>query len=296
MDMTYLWAGFAIGFAAIGAAIGQGILVKKAIELMGKDPTLGNTYLTIMILWVALVESVAIYGLIIAFQILGADGLSMSVSVGAGLAIGLAGLWVWIGEGLLVAGWLEAMNIDTENRNKILTFMILFLALVESAAIYGVVTAFQVLGLWADTGYIWIGAGLAVWLAGLWVGIGEWILAQKALINMGKSIALSPLFLVTTILGIALVESAAIYGLIVAFQMIGQPGLSGILPIAAWCAIWLAALGTGVGEGNVVSSALSALYRNPQNKDKIITSMILGIALVESVAIYGLIVAFQVIG
>ena len=296
MDIPFLWAGIAIGFAAIGAAIGQWILVHKAIQLMGKDPNMGNTYLTIMILWVALVESVAIYGLIIAFQILGAEGIATGISLWAGLAIGLAGLGVWIWEWLLVAGWLEAMNIDTENKNKILTFMILFLALVESAAIYGVVTAFQILSLWAESSMIGIGAGLAVGLAWLGVWIGEWLLAQKSLINIAKNITLTPLFLVTTILWIALVESAAIYGLIVAFQMITQPELVWMIPIAAWCAIWLAALWTGIGEWNVVSSGLSALYRNPHGKDKILTTMILWIALVESVAIYGLIVAFQIIG
>ena len=296
METPYLWAGLAIWLAAIWAAIGQWILVYKAIQLMGKDPNMGNTYLTIMILWVALVESVAIYALIIAFQIMGADGLSTGLWVGAGLAIWLAGLGVWIWEWLLVAGGLEAMNIDTENKNKILTYMILFLALVESAAIYGVVTAFQILSLWVESSHIGIGAGLAVWLAGLWVGIGEWILAKKSLLMIAKNSRMTSLFLVTTILWIALVESAAIYGLIIAFQMMNTVAIAWLLPIAAGLAIGLSALGTGFGEGNVVSAALGALYRNPHHKDKILTTMVLWIALVESVAIYGLIVAFQVIG
>jgi len=40
------------------------------MEIMGKNPKMSSFYLTVTILGVALVESVAIYGLIIAFQIL----------------------------------------------------------------------------------------------------------------------------------------------------------------------------------------------------------------------------------
>jgi F0F1-type ATP synthase membrane subunit c/vacuolar-type H+-ATPase subunit K len=37
------------------------------------------------------------------------------------------------------------MYKNPNNKKRILTFMILFLALIESAAIYGLVTAFQIL-------------------------------------------------------------------------------------------------------------------------------------------------------
>jgi F0F1-type ATP synthase membrane subunit c/vacuolar-type H+-ATPase subunit K len=42
---------------------------------------------------------------------------------------------------------MQAMNVNPENKNKIMTFMILFLALIESAAIYGLVMAIQMLNM-----------------------------------------------------------------------------------------------------------------------------------------------------
>jgi len=62
-----------------------------------------------------------------------------------------------------------------------------------------------------------LGAGLAIGLAGLGVGIWEGMVAKKSLESMGKNPEMSGYFLVLTILGIALVESAAIYGLIIAW-------------------------------------------------------------------------------
>jgi F0F1-type ATP synthase membrane subunit c/vacuolar-type H+-ATPase subunit K len=62
------------------------------MEVMGKSPKMATFYLTVTILGIALVESAVIYGLVVAFQLLGAEGLPLYSSIGAGLAIGLAGL------------------------------------------------------------------------------------------------------------------------------------------------------------------------------------------------------------
>ena len=62
----------------------------------------------------------------------------------------------------MVSGALEAINKDPENRNRIMTYMILFLALIESAAIYGLIIAFQMLGNIDISSSIALGAGVAI--------------------------------------------------------------------------------------------------------------------------------------
>ncbi len=68
----------------------------------------------------------------------------------------------------------------------------------------------------------------------------------------------------------------------------------GLIAIAAGIAV-LAGLGTGIGEGIAASRALEALGRNPEAEGKIRTLMILGIALTETVALYGLLVSLILI-
>jgi F0F1-type ATP synthase membrane subunit c/vacuolar-type H+-ATPase subunit K len=148
------------------------------------------------------------------------------------------------------------------------------------------------------TDVMMVGAGLAIGLAGLWVSIGEGIIAMKSLQSIGKNPDMSNYFLVLTILGIALTESAAIYGLIVAFNIMGldPAAIEPWRAVGAWLAVWLAWLWAGVGEGMLVSGAMEATLRNPEMKTKYMTFMILFLALVESAAIYGLIVAFRLLG
>ena len=145
----YLGAGLAIGLAGLGVGVGEWIVARKSLEIMGKNPDMIGTFLVLTILGIALTESAAIYGLIVAFSILWVDPETVVYSskmIGAGLAVGLAGAGSGIGEGMLVAGAMEAILRNPEIKGKIMTFMILFLALVESSAIYGLVIAFSLLG------------------------------------------------------------------------------------------------------------------------------------------------------
>ncbi|WPD23878.1 MAG: ATP synthase F0 subunit C [Candidatus Electrothrix scaldis] len=65
-----------------------------------------------------------------------------------------------------------------------------------------------------------------------------------------------------------------------------------IVCLAAALAIGLTGLGAGIGMGQGVGSACAGIARNPESKGPITTTMILGMALIESIAIYGLVIAF----
>ena len=62
--------------------------------------------------------------------------------------------------------------------------------------------------------------------------------------------------------------------------------------LAAALSIGLTGLGAGLGMGRGVESACNGIARNPEAKGPITTTMIIGLALIESIAIYGLVIAF----
>src|SRR5579859_143018 len=64
--MTVLAAGLAIGLGAIGAGIGQGMAVGKALEAMARQPEMANTFQTNMFIGLAIIESLAIYALVVS--------------------------------------------------------------------------------------------------------------------------------------------------------------------------------------------------------------------------------------
>ena len=64
-----------------------------------------------------------------------------------------------------------------------------------------------------------------------------------------------------------------------------------LICIGAGLSIGLAAIGAGIGIGLVGQGATTGLARNPEIQPKLMVFMILGMALAESVAIYGLVIS-----
>ncbi len=61
--------------------------------------------------------------------------------------------------------------------------------------------------------------------------------------------------------------------------------------LATAVAIGLGVIGPGIGVGLIGSKAVEALGRNPEAENSIRTTMILGAAFAESIAIFALVVA-----
>jgi F-type H+-transporting ATPase subunit c len=68
------------------------------------------------------------------------------------------------------------------------------------------------------------------------------------------------------------------------------------LAIATGFGIAIAAFGGALGQGRTAATALEGIARNPGAADKMFTPMILGLALIESLVIYSLIISFLLQG
>lgn len=69
----------------------------------------------------------------------------------------------------------------------------------------------------------------------------------------------------------------------------------GWIAMAAGLSIAVAALGGGLGQGRAAAAALDGIARNPGAAGQIRGPMILGLALIESLVIYALIIALLLV-
>ncbi len=67
------------------------------------------------------------------------------------------------------------------------------------------------------------------------------------------------------------------------------------LAVGAGIAIGLAALGCGIGQGITGGNTTAGIARNPGAADVMFTNFILAMVLIESIAIYGLVVAMLLV-
>ncbi len=218
--------------------------------------------------------------------------------VGAGIAVGISGMGSGIGVGLAGSAGSGAIVYRPNRFSKFL----LFQALPQTQAIYGFLVAIIIFlrtGVWGgeavdvpfSTGLLFVGAGLAVGIAGL-SAIGQGITAASAI---GAAAEREDTFTRGMIFSV-LPETQAIYGFLVAVLLIfmGTSKIStassaygmGVAAIGAGLAVGVAGL-SAIGQGIAAGAGITSYVRSPET---FVRSMLFSI-MSELFAIFGLLIA-----
>jgi F-type H+-transporting ATPase subunit c len=70
----------------------------------------------------------------------------------------------------------------------------------------------------------------------------------------------------------------------------------GLIGLGAGVGMGLAAFGVGLGQGRATAAAMESIGRNPNSADRLFTTFILGLALMEALALYTLVIAILLNG
>lgn len=71
MSLGALAAAIAVGLGALGAGVGNGLIVSKTVEGVARQPELRGQLQTIMFIGIGLVEAIPIIGVVIAILVMG---------------------------------------------------------------------------------------------------------------------------------------------------------------------------------------------------------------------------------
>lgn len=96
-----------------------------------------------------------------------------------------------------------------------------------------------------------------------------------------------------------LISMATLFSAVPAFAQDAAQAASangGTIALAAGLAIGVAAIGGALGQGRIGAAAMDGIARNPQAAKAMFVPMIVGLALVESLVIYALVIAFMLQG
>ncbi len=312
-------AGLAVGVAGL-SGIGQGIAAGAGIGSVAEREDLFGKGMVFSVL----PETQAIYGMLIAILLMVSSGLLQGtmdanlhviasqfdlisvqsvglIAVGAGLAVGIAGL-SGIGQGIAASSGIGCVAEKEEMFGKAMVFSVL----PETQAIYGMLIAIllmvstpllgEVSGILLSLGLVGVGAGLAIGIAGL-SGIGQGIAAASGIATVSEDETMFGKGMVFSVLP----ETQAIYGLLIAILLMVFSGiigtvedptttLQGIASIGAGIAIGIAGV-SGVGQGITSGSAIAAVSKREDTFGK---GMIFSV-MSETFAIFGLLIAIFII-
>jgi F-type H+-transporting ATPase subunit c len=98
-------------------------------------------------------------------------------------------------------------------------------------------------------------------------------------------------------LGVFLALSLVYSGVAMAQEAGGglSSDVKAMIALAAGLGIAIAAFGGALGQGKAAAAAIEGIARNPGAYQKVFTPMILGLALIESLVIYSLLISFLLV-
>lgn len=95
---------------------------------------------------------------------------------------------------------------------------------------------------------------------------------------------------------LAVLSSSAVAFAEEAVHTAGGSAAGSALALAAGLGIAIAAFGGALGQGKAAAATLEGIARNPGAAPKLLTPMIIALALIESLVIYALVIAFLLQG
>src|SRR5579864_423655 len=160
---------------------------------------------------------------------------------------------------------------------------------------------------WFSTTMV-IAGGLAISVGVMLPAVGQARAASQAISAIARQPDEADTISRNLFVGLAMIESLALYVLIVVLILLFANPLQALVSqaaqqstaafwflagsaIAAVVAITGGAMLAAVGQGRVTGAALSAIAEQPEARDAISTSLFISLALLESLALYALIVS-----
>lgn len=70
----------------------------------------------------------------------------------------------------------------------------------------------------------------------------------------------------------------------------------GLIAIGAAITMGLAALGVGLGQGNLAGKAMEGMARQPENSGRLTTGMIVAMAIMETALVLAFVIAIMLVG
>ena len=304
-----LSAGICMGLGALGSGVGAGYPALEALWGSARQPALGGQMTTTMLIGQAVCQTPAIFALVISFMLMFKDCTGLAVwpygaaLLGAGLAMGFGAIGSGWGGGMAGGAACAGAARQPRLRSSLTTLMLVGQAVSQTPAIFALLVAIMLITIGPKEGTLinsaaMLGAGISIGFGAIGSGMGNGLNAEGACTAVSRESGASKDMLTFMLVGQAVGQTPVIFALVVSLMLLfigfqipaTLVGFCALL--AAGIAMGLAAIGSGYGNGDTAASACKAIATCPEEKAGIMTLMLVGQAVGQTPAIFGLLVAF----
>ncbi len=229
--------------------------------------------------------------------------VQLAAFTGGGLAMGLGAIGAALGEGFTAGLANEGLSARPEKSGEIFKNMLVGQAIAESAAIFALVIAVLLLFVNPGSSYLLkapalLAAGLSMGIGACGSGLGSGFPAGEACRGIARQPRMGSNLTTNMLIGAAVCQTPAIFAMVVALLLIFSD-FSHMPFYPAWAALLgaglstgLSAIGSGVGGGLAAGASCEGIARQPESLGNVTTTMLVGQAVSQTPAIFGLLISF----
>jgi len=309
---AYLAGGIAMGFGAVGAAIGEGYTAAQANLSVSRNSENSGDLFKNMLVGQAVAESASIFALVIAILLLFLDHpdatvIKAAAFIGAGICMGCGAIGSGVGSGFPGGQACWGIARQPAVTSRLTTNMLIGSAVCQTPAIFSMVVALMLIFMdfsqapLAPTWAALIGAGLSTGLAAIGSGFGGGLAAGASCEGIARQPETVGNVTTTMLVGQAVAQTPSIFGLLVSFILMFKSfpestTLSAAMALlAAGLCMGFGGIGPGIGNGNTAEGAVRWVARNVTHAGELMRMMLVGQAVSQSTAIYAMVVSLVLI-
>lgn len=225
--------------------------------------------------------------------------------LGAGLALGLGGIGAAIGMGMAAGNANEGIMRQPQTQSYMLRTMLIGQAVGGSPSIFALVIGLLILfytpaGEPTTIAASFIGAGISIGFGCFGSGLGCGWPAGLGCNGVARNPRRTTSVSSSMIIGQAVAQSPSIFATVIALIMLflrmpGEGWVAFGICVGGGLAMGASALGPGIGSGTTAGGAVDGVSRWPLNQANTLRTMLIGQAVCQTPAIFGMLVAFIMI-
>lgn len=293
--------------STFATGLGQGLIGKHALQAMHKQPSSANNISKLCVIGTAITETAAIMGILVSLLLLNDmqnlqnSDWSMYGIIGIALAVGISGFCAGIASAFPAIAACSSLARQPFLQTKILNIMLITQTLIMTPNIFGMLIALLIKGKLASIDNFsqamqMLASGLSISLGCIGPSIGLSLFAYQACKAVGYNKKAYGKILTFTFICEAIIETPVIFSLLISLmifnsQIIATSTIQGWQFIAAALCIGLSTISPGINSGRTGATACKQIAHHLEQYSNISKITMLALAMIDSFAIYGLLIS-----
>lgn len=301
-----------VTLAALGAGLGQGFIGLKSLQAVDIQPQAAPEIGRVSLIAMALTETSAILGLVVSIILVLDTSIPCNYlyasygKIGISFAIGLTSFIAGIASSLPAQAACLSVARQPFFSNKIIQLMLLTQSIIVTPNIFGFIIALLINMKLAHVDSLngalqLLAAGMSIGIGSIGPCIGLSLFAASACTAIGKNRKAYGKVLPFTFICEGIIETPVIFSLLIALLILNIEitptdfALQGIALLAGALCMSLSTIGTGINAGRVGAAACDQIGLNPDVYSVVSKIGLLALAMIDTFAIYGFIIAIMLI-